>query len=164
MYHEDKKLFNFEHKRRPEALPIWLQRRGIKAADGLYVPDEAQPIVDGMTGATPKTNFMLQTNWEHSQLDSIRIFMEINQSFDWNDFYHENAFPDDAVYSGPGMVGQPALLYGTDLLSLNHSNLAKMQLLGRAHHSGQHGELLEDLTNITTALEMVKRVIVEVKN
>lgn len=154
-------FINFDHKRRPEALPVWSHRRAVKAGDGLFVPDQEHPIADGMTGATPTTSWILQSQIDSSP-DSIRVFMEINQSYDWNGFYHPEAFPDDPIYSGPGKVGQPALIYATRAFSLKQAGIEKMQLLGRAHHSGQDGEIRTDLGQMTTALEMVNRVLVEV--
>ena len=155
------KFINFKHKRRPEALPVWSHRRAVEAADGLFVPDQENPIADGMTGATPTTSWILQSQLD-SSADSFRVFMEINQSFDWNAFYHPEAFPDDPVYSGPGKVGQPALIYSTKVFSLQEAGIEKMQLIGRAHHSGQDGEIRTDLAQMTTALNMVDRVLVEV--
>ena len=40
--------------RRKEALPYWCHRRGVVYDDGLYLPTKSQPLVDGMTGATPR--------------------------------------------------------------------------------------------------------------
>ena len=37
-----------------------------------------------------------------------------------------------------------------------------MDLAGHGHHSGQTGELYKDLTMLTTALEIVKRIVVGV--
>ncbi|MEM6722963.1 MAG: DUF4405 domain-containing protein, partial [Bacteroidota bacterium] len=145
------KFINFNHKRRPEALPVWSHRRGVQAEDGLYVPDQANLVPDGMTGATPKSNFVLNSKLGTGLTDSVRVFLEVNQSFDWNEYYHEQAFPEDEVYSGPGKVGQPALVYATDLLALGDAGIHGMELLGRAHHSGQDGAIYEDLSTMTTA-------------
>ena len=154
-------FINFNNKRRPEALPIWSHKRGIQAADGLFVPSKENPIADGMTGATPTSNWILNSQIAES-VDSIRIFMEINQSFDWNAYYTPTAFPDDPVYSGPGKVGQPALIYASEILNLQHPLITQMKLLGRAHHSGQDGAVRSDLSHMTTALDMVERILVEV--
>ena len=43
--------------RRKEALPYWCHRRGVVYDDGLYLPTKSQPLVDGMTGATPRADF-----------------------------------------------------------------------------------------------------------
>lgn len=153
-------FINFINKRRPEALPVWSHKRNIQTKDGLYVPDGDNPIPDGMSGATPKTNFILSSNLSDFDIDSVKVFLEVNQSFDWNEFYHENAFPEDTIYSGPGQVGQPALVYATPLISLKGENITKMELIGRAHHSGQDGKIYQDLENITTALDMMSRILV----
>lgn len=155
-------FINFNNKRRPEALPVWSHKRGVQSQDGLYVPDKNNPIADGMTGATPTTNWILQSHIAES-VDSIRVFMEINQSFDWNDHFNPTAFPDDPVYSGPGKVGQPALIYATEIINIQQPSLEQMKLLGRAHHSGQDGAIRSDLAHMTTALDMVKRVLVEIQ-
>jgi len=36
-----------------------------------------------------------------------------------------------------------------------------MELIGRGHHSGENGKIYTDMSGITTAKEMIKRVIVE---
>lgn len=46
-------------KRYPQTLPYWAHRRGIKASDGLYMPDSENPIADAYSGATPVTSFNL---------------------------------------------------------------------------------------------------------
>ena len=149
--------------RRPEALPIWSHRRGVKAADGLYVPDDDTQLADGVTAATPNTNFMLSSGFDASGASRVRVMLEVNASFDWNETYHENAYPDDPVYSGSGYVGQPALLYATSLVDPREANILKMSLVGRGHHSGQDGEIYTDLSDITTARDLVERVLVFVE-
>lgn len=155
-------FINFNNKRRPEALPVWSHKRGIQASDGLFVPSKENPIAEGMTGATPTSNWILQSHITEA-VDSIRVFMEINQSFDWNAHYNPTAFPDDPVYSGPGKVGQPALIYATGMLNLQQPLLEQMKLLGRAHHSGRDGAIRSDLTHMTSALDMVERILVEIR-
>ena len=146
--------------RRPEALPIWSHRRGVKAADGLYAPDDDTQLADGVTAATPNTNFILSSGFDVSGDSRIRVMLEVNASFDWNETYHENAYPDDPVYSGSGSVGQPALLFATPFINPRESNILKMRLVGRGHHSGQDGEIYADLSGITTARDLVARALV----
>lgn len=146
--------------RRPEALPIWSHRRGVKAADGLYAPDDDTQLADGVTAATPNTNFILSSGFDASGHSRIKVMLEVNASFDWNETYHENAYPDDPVYSGSGYVGQPALLFATPLIDPRESNILKMSLVGRGHHSGQDGEIYTDLSGITTARDLVARALV----
>jgi hypothetical protein len=67
-------------RRRPAALPYWGHKRGIKAADGYYVPDAGTAVPDAYSGATPKSSLH-----PHFQIGSIlhrrpfRVLIEINQ-------------------------------------------------------------------------------------
>ncbi len=151
------------NSRRPEALPVWSHLRGIQAADGLYVPDSQTEVPDGISGATPNTNFALSASLESIETDSLRIFLEINASFDWNETFHEKAYPADPVYSGPGMVGQPALIYSTPYFKTSTEQILKMELQGRAHHSGKNGLIYTDMEGITTAKQLIERILVFVE-
>ena len=150
--------------RRPEALPVWSHRRGVKAADDLYAPDDDTQLADGVTAATPNTNFILSSGFDASGDSRIRVMLEVNASFDWNETYHENAFPDDPIYSGSGYVGQPALLFATPFIDPQEDNILKMSLVGRGHHSGQDGEIYTDLSGITTARDLVARALVFIES
>ncbi len=151
--------------RRPEALPRWSHKRGIQAADGYHLPSgqTADQDLDGYTGATPHNNFIVSSKLQLKGLETVRIFFELNQSYDWNDYYSKNRFPDDKIYSGSGKVGQPALVYTTEVdLKRPSKKSYLLEPLGHSHHSGQTGELFTDFANITTALEIVDRIILTV--
>ena len=45
--------------RRKEALPHWCYSRGVKYTDGLYLPTKNQPLVDGLSGATPQGSLVV---------------------------------------------------------------------------------------------------------
>ena len=149
-------------KRRPEALPYWSHKRGVKAADGLYVPLNNSMDIDGVSGATPTGNFILKTNSKIQDLKNYRILMEVNQSYDWNDYYSEEQFPQDQVYSGSGQVGQPSLIYSSTLPEKKSDTQSYqiMKLIGHGHHSGKDGRLFRDLSKVTTAKQIVDRAIV----
>lgn len=147
--------------RRPEALPFWSHKRGIKAADGLYIPLHDSPDLDAVSGATPTGNFIIKTKSSFEDLEYYRILVEINQSFDWNEFYSEDKFPDDEIYSGTGKVGQPSLVYAAEI---NESEITSpvhkvLKLIGHGHHSGKNGILYNDLSKITTAKNIAERII-----
>lgn len=93
----------------------------------------------------------------------VVVKLEINRSFDFNDVYHKHAFPDDPIYSGSGSSAQPALVYAATVNFNDVTPYYFMRLLGHSHHSGRDGKIYTDLTGFTTAKEMVKRVIVEVR-
>lgn len=153
-------IFGGDEVRRPEALPHWSFSRGIKSDDNLMMPSGYNPIADSITGATPISSFDLRsvTNAKH---DEIVIKFEINRSFDFNETYHPSAFPNDTVYSGSGSSAQPSLIYATTVSLNDGEPYYFMNLLGRWHHSGKDGEIHTDLLGITTAKEMVSRIIVE---
>lgn len=74
--------------RRPESLPLWSHSRGLRAADGLFMPDAGHPLSDAISGATPEAAFAktwtlpagLAPGW-------YRIRAELNLSYDWNEAY-----------------------------------------------------------------------------
>ena len=151
--------------RRPEALPYWSHKRNIEAEDGLFVPLKYAPDLDAVSGATPTENFIISS---HSNLDikkAYKIFIELNQSYDWNEFYHKDKFPNDKIYSGTGQVGQPSLIYSTEFNPNELKSTHKiMKLNGHGHYSGKNGNLYKDLTKITTAKEIAERIIVSIGN
>lgn len=151
-------------KRRPEALPIWSHKRGVQASDGLYVPLNVSPDLDAVTGATPTNNFIVKSKGNFNNLKNYRILVEINQSFDWNDYYTKDKFPNDLIYSGSGEVGQPSLVYLAEINpdDLNYKMYKVMRLIGHGHHSGKNGKLYQDVSNITSAKNIADRIILTI--
>lgn len=146
--------------RRPAALPYWGHKRGVKAPDGYYLPTQENPMPDAVTGPTPKAAFILHTTTRHKEPRVFNILMEINQSWDWNQHWHNNKFPDDEHYK---TSSQPALVYSVtvDLDNLQEEYI--MRPVGHSHWSGKTGELFEDLSTITTALDITREIKVIVK-
>lgn len=155
-------IFSDEIIRRPESLPHWSFSRGVVDREGLMMPSRDNPLADAMTGATPPSHFDLETIVDQP-LTKFVVKMEINRSYDFNEHYHPQAFPDDPVYSGSGNSAQPSLIYSADVDLSKQQHYYLMKLQGHGHHSGQDGKLYSDLTGITTALDMVDRAIVEVR-
>ena len=83
-------------------------------------------------------------------------------SFDFNEYYSSNRYPDDPIYSGDGYSAQPSVVYEAVIDPTSQQKYYPMTLIGRGHHSGRDGVLYRDLQNLTTALELVDRIIVEV--
>lgn len=158
----DNPFFSEKVIRRPEALPIWSHKRGKKESDGLYMPTPENPLVDGISAATPLGSFSLATNVNKPN-QSYLVNYEINRSYDWNEHWSFDKFPDDFVYND-GSNGQPSLLY-QGMVDFSIPNQAVLlDLKGHGHYSGKDGKLYTDLSGHTTALEMVKRVIAVVSN
>jgi hypothetical protein len=145
---------------RPAALPYWSHRRGIMNSSGLYLPDSENPVADAYTGPTPVGNFILNTRVEDESLRKFTIYLEINQTWDWNEFWTNGKFPDDKEYISSC---QPALVYMTEVDTGNETKTYDLKVIGHSHYSGKTGELFTDLSTITTALNIVKDIQVILK-
>jgi hypothetical protein len=145
--------------RRPAALPYWSHRRGIKADDGLYLPTPTNPIADAYTGPTPDKNFILHTRLDEPGTDKFRVLFEINQTWDWNEYWTNNKYPDDDEYK---TSCQPALVYATEIDLNDPKAEYTMRIIGRSHHSGADGNLYDDIETLTTALHIAEEIVVRV--
>lgn len=138
---------------RPATLPFWGHQRGIKNEYGNYLPTPREPVVDAYTGATPPGSFDFQLTTEQ-KLDGVyQVYMEINQSWDWNEYWFNDKFPGDKEYM---TSSQPAVVYRATLDTRSTNRKAVLQPIGRSHHSGKDGKLYTDLNTLTTALDIVK--------
>lgn len=145
--------------RRPAALPYWGHKRGVKAADGLYVPDKTTQVPDAYSGATPKGDFILQTKPDQPVSKPFRVLLEINQPWDWNQYWTNNKFPDDPEYK---TSSQPAVVYEA-IIDPNVKGKTEMKPIGHSHYSGKDGTLTSDLSTLTTALQIAGRITVIVQ-
>jgi len=141
---------------RASALPVWSHARGGQ-------PTEAEPLTDGVSGATPQGSFDLRI----SPVGGLRQFVvkiEVNHSTDWNAAWPEDAAPGDAGYSGgKGGSGQPSLVYAAevDLDAPQASYTAR--LLGHGSPDGSDGGICPDTSTLTTALNIVKERIIDIE-
>lgn len=145
--------------RRPAALPYWSHKRGIKADDGLYLPTPTEPIADAYTGPTPGKSFVLNTRLDEPGLTKFRVLFEINQTWDWNEYWTNNKYPEDQEYK---TSCQPALVYAVMIDLEDPGEQYSMEVIGRSHHSGASGELFNDLETLTTALHIAEEIVVRI--
>ena len=153
-------LFGSGTIRRPEALPHWSHSRGNQSKDGLVEQGVVSSVTDAITGATPLSSFELRSQTTTSS-KKVVIKLEVNRSYDYNEIYNASAYPDDEIYSGTGNSAQPSLIFSALLDLESEKPYVFMELIGRGHHSGENGKIYTDMSGITTAKEMIKRVIVE---
>jgi hypothetical protein len=146
--------------RRPAALPRWSHQRGIRAADSLYLPTPDDPVADAYTGPTPDRSFILHTRLDQPGIRQFTVWFEINQTWDWNKYWTNNKFPEDAEYKSSC---QPALVYSVRVDLDDGKDEYIMQVAGRSHHSGASGALYDDLETMTTALHIAEKIAVRVK-
>jgi len=144
---------------RPAALPHWSHKRGIKNERGLYLPTPTNPVPDAYTGATPGQSFILHTKLDEPGLTKFRILFEINQTWDWNEFWTNNKFPEDEEYKSSC---QPAVIYSATIDLENLQEEYPLTIIGRSHHSGANGELFTDLETLSTALHIAESIIARI--
>ncbi|MGC9344471.1 MAG: hypothetical protein ACP5E3_17330, partial [Bacteroidales bacterium] len=146
--------------RRPAALPVWSHRRGIQAEDGLYLPTPANPVPDAYTGPTPPQSFVIESRLNDEDLRQFLVFFEINQTWDWNEFWTNNKYPDNDEYK---TSCQPALVYKAVVNLDDKQEEYRMRLIGHSHYAGEDGKLYEDVSTFTTALDIAEEIKVVVK-
>ncbi len=146
-------------RRHPQTLPYWAHKRGIKASDGLYMPDPDNPIPDAYTGETPISSFQMSSKTDKALDQPVRILLEINQNWDWNEYWTNDLYPDDEYYK---LSCQPALVYEAVLNPALSGNKVQMRPIGHSHHSGATGELFEDISTLTTALDIAESITVKI--
>ncbi|MDO3384648.1 hypothetical protein QWI17_02225 [Gilvimarinus sp. SDUM040013] len=147
---------------RQESLPVFLHKlKGDKDSDRFLSPGEIAEL-DAYTGATLADNFMVGRSLKNSSHRLVDVYLEVNQSFDFNEYYSSDRFPDDLIYSGNGFSAQPSVIYRARVDLSKAETVTVMELVGHGHHSGNDGVIYKDVSNLTTALDIVDRVLVEV--
>jgi hypothetical protein len=146
-------------RRRPATLPYYAHKLGIRTLDGLYLPTPENPVPDAVTGATPTGNFIVNATTE-IKLRHFKVLLEINQPWDFNDSWTNNLFPNDDEYK---TSGQPAVVYAA---TINTDSLTTVELkpIGHSSYNGQDGKLVNDLSSLTTALNIVEKATVTLKD
>lgn len=147
-------------KRAPQTLPYWAHKRGIKAADGLFIPDETSSVPDAYTGETPKTGFILKSKADNPLPEKFRVMLEINQNWDWNEHWTNSKYPGDEDYL---WSAQPALVYEAVIDMQSPRESYTMKPAGHSHYSGKTGELFTDLSSLTTALQIADSIVVRLE-
>lgn len=148
---------------RPQSLPVWNHKRGGQRGSEILDPNSLTENLDGYTGATKGGNFLLDT--QLTLPEHFDVFLELNASFDWNDYYHRQRFPEDEIYTDDGYVGQPSLIYRAEvtLSKAGQWQIEPLRLVGHGHHSGRDGKIYPELGNITSAKNMIDRALIEAR-
>ncbi|QQS49875.1 MAG: hypothetical protein IPM71_09630 [Bacteroidota bacterium] len=141
--------------RRPAALPVWAHNRGVRETDGLYIPTQETPMPDAVTGATPANNFVLNTRLTKESPQVIDVYFEINQPWDWNEYWTTTLHPEDAEYK---TSCQPALVYKTRIELNNPQQQYVFELIGHSKFNGSSGDIFPDLSTITTAKDIAAKI------
>ncbi len=145
---------------RPASLPYWSHKEGARRGVEVYVPEAENPVPDAYTGATPKGSFSLGMKSDNPVSGMVKIVMEINQTWDWNEFWTNNKFPDDTEYK---TSCQPAAVYAATIDATKSGSSYELQPVGRSSHNGTDGILYTDIETLTTALNIARKIMVTVR-
>jgi len=146
--------------RRPSALPYWAHKRNVLASDGTYMPTPDKPVPDAYTGATPKSSFQLITKTDNPVNGKFRLLLEVNQPWDWNNYWHTDKYPDNRNYK---MSSQPSIIY---VVTIDLNSNTKEYYLNPAGHGsfdGSNGLLYTNLSTLTSALQIASKIKVIVE-
>jgi hypothetical protein len=145
---------------RKAALPYWVFKRNEAGPDGSLLPSPKNKMPDAYTGATPAGSFALNTKADKLLTGKVNVMLEINQTWDWNQYWTNNLYPDDVDYQSSC---QPAIVY-SGLLDLGVSgSTVILKPIGHSHFSGKNGDLNFDLSTITTALHIAEQITATLK-
>lgn len=152
-----------EDERREEALPHWCHQRGVMYDDGLYMPTRNRPLLDGISGATPRESFDVKLKTIES-LSKLIVKVEVNHSTDFNRSYPKDAHRGDDNYSGGRHgSGQPAVVYAAEVDMALDQREFEAQIIGHSSPDGSDGKIYEDLTGLTTALNIVDHITISIE-
>ncbi len=147
--------------RRAATLPYWAHKYNSIANNENVFPSPATPVPDVYTGATPAGSFKLQSKSDALFGKPFRVWFEINQFFDFNNFWTNNKYPDDVDYK---TSGQPALIFASEIIYPdNLPQTVELRPIGHSHYSGKDGGLYISMETLTTARQIVKEISVTVK-
>ncbi len=146
--------------RRPEALPVWSHARGIKNPDGGYMPDKKGALPDAISGATPTKSFDKSWKLPASLVPGIyKIKVELNSSFDWNDYYPDKLPKSHARWSE--VNGQPSVVYEGAIRLGGGAASVRLEPVGKGSLRGEDGKVAPELEGLTTALKLVESIRAE---
>lgn len=144
---------------RPAALPYWSHKRNVISRDSLLIPTPENPVPDAISSATPKGSFVLRTSTSDDLPVSFNILLEINQTWDWNEYWTNTKYPNDKDYK---TSSQPSIIYAGEIDSTGTTDKIRLKPIGHGHYSGKDGKLYTDISTFTTALEIANEITVTI--
>lgn len=139
---------------RPAALPYWWHRYGI-----LPTPD--RPVPDAISGPTPQGDFIMETDVPAGLPEKFAVLMEINQSWDWNEYWTNDKYPDNEAYM---TSSQPAVVYKALVDKRMYGEEYTLKIIGHSHYAGENGILFTDINTLTSARQIAAEITVRIIN
>ncbi|MCB1123180.1 MAG: hypothetical protein KJT03_16620 [Verrucomicrobiae bacterium] len=143
-------------RRRVDILPIW--RHQFTLASGV----EPDGDIDTYSGATPEHSFSIE-NYVDEDPEGFYLSVEVNMPNDPNDFYNANQPETAEGYTLPG-VGQPSVYYSAFIDPSENKKYYLMEYVGHGGSSSQQsGEIYYDSSQITTAHDIIEKILVRIE-
>lgn len=141
----------------PAALPYWTHKKGL-LKNGQLMPTPENPFVDAYTGATPQQDFVFVSQPYQTE-SKYRILLEVNQAWDWNDFWTNDKYLDNPAYLHSA---QPSLVYSVDI-NPEESDFY-LNPIGHGDAKGESGKLFTDISSLSSAKEIFRTLKIEISN
>jgi hypothetical protein len=137
------KWINAPKEGRPEALPVWNHR--IQTGTGQ---------IDAVSSATPKGSVDIQiNNGSLANGQEYNVYLEINHSFDYNNFWTEN---------NSGVNGQPSLIFHAKITA-GIPGMIRLIPIGHGSVDGLNGNIVKQLDSFTSAFTIIKDAYIIIK-
>lgn len=132
---------------RPVSLPYWASRWNIETQSQSF-PTPENPVVDAVTGATPKGEFSVEATVPAKSV--WNYFIETNVSGDYNDDFPAEGKDGKKDRNGNG---QPSIIYKGQITA-SPTRHSTPNLIGRTDQFQNVKEINPDLKGITTAKDL----------
>lgn len=132
----------------PLVLPFWVNKFKTEYKRKIG-PTYFDPLPDAFSGATPKKHFAQKFS---SGDDLWNLYLEVNVSGDYNEFYKQKMIEGNIEDFGNG---QPSIVY--ELLDILNNAGSEFQIIGQSKQFVSTKELL-DTTGITSAYKLLKEI------
>ena len=136
---------------RPVSLPYWVSRWNLETKS-LGDPTPENPAVDAVTGATPRTVLVVETEVEAGSLWDY--FIEVNVSGDYNEIFGANKKDGTPDENGNG---QPSIIY-KGRINAAPENRSFPRLIGRTDQWERVDYIITDMKGITTAKDLFSEI------
>jgi hypothetical protein len=121
----------------------------------LYIPTPENPVPDALTGATPANDFVILANHNKNLPRKFVVLFEINQAFDYNEFWTNLSLNQNPNYLASG---QPSVIYAVTVDLDSPVKEFFLNPIGHGSASGADGLLYTNLETITTAGQITSEV------
>jgi hypothetical protein len=138
-------LKNYGQSFQPAALPYWTYKKGLINGKS-FIPTPENQFVDGYSGATSLNDFKFETTVATSSQD-FRILVEVNQAWDWNEYWTNNKYPDNLAYKHSA---QPSVVYEARITP--DENEIYFHAIGHGDPKGETGKLYSNFKSVTSQI------------